>query len=160
MKIILPGQISAKMTAELQKAGSREIGGILLGEHVNDNEFRISDITIQKIGGGFAFFERLVQEIVRPLKRFFARTHQNYKRFNYLGEWHSHPSFALQPSTTDDCTMEEMIEDMNFGANFIVLMIVRLGPANKLEGAVTIYRNGNGSYPAELVLLNDDLKDA
>lgn len=159
MKIILPEKISRKMIVGLQKAGSREIGGILLGEHVNENEFRVSDITIQRIRGGFAFFERLIQEIVEPLKKFFAKTRHNYKRFNYLGEWHSHPSFALQPSPTDDSTMKEMIEDMNFGANFVALMIVKLSVDNKLEGTVTVYRNGNGSYPAELVLSIDDLKN-
>ena len=160
MKIILPEKISRKMILGLQKASSREIGGILLGEHVNENEFLVSDITIQRIRGGFAIFERLIQEIVEPLKKFFAKTHHNYKRFNYLGEWHSPPSFVLQPSSTDDSTMKEMIDDVDFGANFVVLMIVKLSSYNKLEGTVTVYRNGNGSQPAELVLSKEDLKDA
>ena len=147
------------MIVELQRAGSREIGGILLGEHINENEFQVCYLTIQRTMGGFAFFERLIQEIIEPLQKFFKKTHQNYRRFNYLGEWHSHPSFALQPSPIDDSTMKEMIGDMNFGANFVVLMIVKLSVDNKFEGTVTVYRNGNDSSPAELVLSTGDLKN-
>ncbi|MBU2034548.1 MAG: hypothetical protein KKA59_02040, partial [Candidatus Omnitrophica bacterium] len=64
MNVIVPGEISNRIKAELEKAGSREIGGILLGEHMNENEFQISEITIQKTGGGLAFFERIVRCVI------------------------------------------------------------------------------------------------
>ncbi|MBU4304407.1 MAG: hypothetical protein KJ893_02090 [Candidatus Omnitrophica bacterium] len=69
MNVIVPGEISNRIKAELEKAGSREIGGILLGEHMNENEFKISEITIQKTGGGLAFFERIVHYVIEPLKK-------------------------------------------------------------------------------------------
>ena len=76
------------------------------------------------------------------------------------GIWWSLPDEdRLLSYSADESTMKEMIKDMNFGANFVVLMIVKLSVDNKLEGTVTVYRNGNGSYPAELVLSIDDLKN-
>jgi len=154
MNVIVPGEISNRVRGELEKAGSREIGGILLGEHTNENEFKISEITIQKTGGGLAFFERIARCVIEPLKRFFARTDYNYKRFNYLGEWHSHPSFSPYPSAVDHSTMQELIMDDEFGANFIVLMIVKLG-LNGLDGTVTIYQCDKEPFLGNLIFSQD-----
>jgi len=150
MNVIVPYNISNMIKAALVKSGSREIGGILLGEHTKDNEFQICDITIQKTGGDIAFFERLVNHIIAPLKNFFDRTGHNYKRFNYLGEWHSHPNFSLFPSLVDHSTMQELIGDEKFGANFIVLMIIKL-ERGELNGSVTIYQSNKEPYRGNLV---------
>jgi proteasome lid subunit RPN8/RPN11 len=117
-----------------------------MGEHISENEFRILDITIQKMYGGFAFFKRIVYDLVEPMKNYFRQTGHNYKQFNYLGEWHSHPSFSLYPSTTDHLTMKELIEDARVGANFVILIIVKLNTLNELEGTVTVYENGKAPY--------------
>ena len=58
------------------------------------------------------------------LASFFARSGNDYARFNYLGEWHSHPSFDLAPSRTDIAAMSRLVEEP--GMTFAVLMIVRL----------------------------------
>jgi len=150
MNVIVPSNITDALKAALMSAGSREIGGILLGEHTNPNEFKVCEITIQKTGGGIAFFERIVKQIVKPIKKFFARTGYNYKKFNYLGEWHSHPSFSPHPSKVDHLTMQELIQDKEFGAHFIVLMIIRLELGN-LMGSVTIYQDGNKPYSGNLI---------
>ena len=152
MKIILPEKTSIKIIEALKKAGVKEVGGILLGEHISDNEFLICDVTIQKARGGFAFFERVIKDIIEPLKRFFAQTRQNYKRFNYLGEWHSHPNFNLQPSLTDHSTMEELIGDEDFVGNFVVLMIVKLNLQNKLDGIIMVYQKAANPYLGELII--------
>ena len=57
MKVILPKEIVEMLINELEKAGTREIGGILMGEHLSNEEFKVCDITVQRLGGGFAFFE-------------------------------------------------------------------------------------------------------
>jgi [CysO sulfur-carrier protein]-S-L-cysteine hydrolase len=59
--LTLPRGISQQMASELQRAGRREIGGILLAEHVGTNRFVVRDITVHRIGT-FASF-------VRPSKR-------------------------------------------------------------------------------------------
>ncbi len=152
MKVILPKEIVEMLINELKKAGTREIGGILMGEHLGDKEFKVCDITIQRLGGSFAFFERTIQNVIAPLKMFFDRTGRNYKRFNYLGEWHSHPSFEPRPSTVDYNTMTDLIEDTEFKGNFVVLLIAKLCDKDKLDGTVTIFYPNRISYFGDLVI--------
>ena len=111
MQLLLPPEIVAQMIAALVQAGRREIGGVLMGEHIGPDTFRVKELTIQRIGGTFASFVRLVQGVLAPLKAFFQATRHDYRRFNYLGEWHSHHSFALTPSGTDHDTMSAIIND-------------------------------------------------
>lgn len=68
---------------------------------------------------------RLVGGLAR-LESLFKRTKHDYRRFNYLGEWHSHPSFALYPSGTDNETMFDIVNDPNTGARFAVSLIVKI----------------------------------
>lgn len=132
MKLRLPPDMVHKISGALQDAGTREIGGILMGEHIGADIFRVRNITIQRHSGSFASFVRAIQDFVAPLRHFFRTTNHDYTRFNYLGEWHSHPSFEPVPSVTDRQTMHDLIQDDNVGANFVVLMIVKLGDGNKL----------------------------
>ena len=151
MRLLLPPDIAQKLRAALDKAAHREIGGILMGEHIADDVFRVNALTVQRRGGSFAAFLRTVQDFITPLKNFFRVTNYDYTRFNYLGEWHSHPSFIPEPSTTDHDTMRDIIEDQELGAHFVVLMVVKLGHANRLEGSVTVYRPGGLPYRGALI---------
>lgn len=148
---MLPLLIEQKLAAALRQAGWQEIGGILMGEHVAEGVYRIQDVTIQRQAGTFALFVRLATEIAGPLHRFFRKTHHDYTRFNYLGEWHSHPSFLPRPSSRDGETMWEMLQDAQTGANFAVLLVVRLSEAHQLEGAATVYLPEHVSFAAELL---------
>jgi hypothetical protein len=134
----------------LEDAGTQEVGGILMGEHVADAVYRVLDLTIQRHSGTRISFVRVIREILSPLRRFFRRTGYNYTRFNYLGEWHSHPSSSLQPSGLDHQTMWEILGDPQAGANFVILMIVRLSTAGHLERTVTVYQPGHQVYTAQL----------
>jgi hypothetical protein len=60
------------------------------------------------------------------LDEFFEKTGRDYTRFNYLGEWHPHPSFAPLPSSEDMATMRDILADPDVGVNFLVLIIARL----------------------------------
>ena len=139
MQIVLPEKIIRKLIKAMQKAGSKEIGGILMGEHISDGVYRVKDLTIQAQSGTVISFLRLPVAILNPLQNFFRKTGYDFTRFNYLGEWHSHPSFTLEPSSTDCKTMWEIIEDPSVGANFAVLMIVRLNTMEQLEGTVNVF---------------------
>jgi hypothetical protein len=140
MHLLLPSEIVDQMAAALVRAGRREIGGVLMGEHVGPELFRVKELTVQRGGGTFASFVRLVQGVLAPLKAFFHATHHNYTRFNYLGEWHSHHSFALTPSGTDHNTMFEIIDDPQLGANFVVLLLAKLGEGDRLDCGVYLYQ--------------------
>ncbi len=150
MKIQVPNNIVLILQSELSKAGKVEIGGILMGEHLRENEFKLCDLTIQRQGGSFASFKRLVEHLTEPLRNFFIKTKRNYRQFNYLGEWHSHHSFSPYPSAQDNDTMYELINDRKFSGNFIVLMIVKLDCDEKVIGSVTVYQKNKPGYLGEL----------
>lgn len=139
MNVILPSRVVHQMTEALRRGGRREIGGILMGEHVGLNAFRVRELTVQYHGGTFASFVRIVAEIVTPLRRFFERTKHDYERFNYLGEWHSHHSFDLVPSGCDERTMLDIVSDPDVGALFAVLLLAKLGAGEKLLCSVTFF---------------------
>jgi len=141
----LPPEISSALQAALNKAGRLEIGGILMAEHIGINEFTVRKITIHH-HGVYAYFIRRIDDALGKLRSFFQKTEHNYSRFNYLGEWHSHPSFAPYPSRTDDISMLEIVQDDTVGANFAVLLIVKLNPGNQLiANAYTYFPDGQCS---------------
>jgi hypothetical protein len=151
MHLLLPPDIVARLVEALSQAKSREIGGVLMGEHVTTDTFRVKAITIQRKGGTFGAFVRIVAEIVAPLRTFFDATKHNYTKFNYLGEWHSHHSFALAPSGRDHMTMYDMVIDPELGAHFVVLLLVKLNDAGRLEGSVTVYQPAEKPYAGSLI---------
>lgn len=131
LTLILPPEQHELLLAALRKAGRREVGGILMGEHVGPNLFIVREMTAHR-RGAFASFVRRIEDAIGRLRAFFQQTGHDYTRFNYLGEWHSHPSFAPYPSRTDDLSMLQIVQDEAVGANFAVLLIAKLG----LEGVL------------------------
>ena len=125
MKILLAPQIVQRLRNELRRAGCQEIGGVLMGEDLGGEAFSVVDISVQRSGGTHSCFIRNQKDHQDYLKEFFARTGQDYSRFNYLGEWHSHPNFETVPSTPDIETMQSIVGDPDVGVNFLVLLIVK-----------------------------------
>jgi len=113
---------------------------MMFGEHIAHEDFRVVEATIARTGTFATFLRNLAGSLPR-LDAFFRRTHHDYRRFNYLGEWHSHPSFALTPSGTDDATMFDIVDDPGTGARFAMSMIVKLG-ADGLEVRAFAYFPG------------------
>ena len=144
MKLHIHPDTVARLTRELAQAGRREIGGVLVGEHLDRNTFRIADLSVQRHGGDNACFVRRPAHHKGFLDAFFASTGDAYDRFNYLGEWHSHPSFSTEPSGTDLLQMHEIVNDGPSAPPFAILLIVRLGrrPCWSRPGPRTILRSG------------------
>jgi proteasome lid subunit RPN8/RPN11 len=115
---------------------------VLVGEHVTNDLFRIVDISVQLSGGTAAHFIRDPEHHRAFLTDFFSRTRHDYKRFNYLGEWHSHPKFEPLPSGEDFVTMLDLVGDPEVGVNFAVLIIARLHRWGRLELSATLFRSG------------------
>lgn len=106
--------------------GRLEIGGMLFGEMTGPNQFLIHEVTVaDDVLGTFISFVRYPGKSLRKLRRFFKKHQFNYRKFNYLGEWHSHPSFALEPSNRDVNSMLEILRDTK-GVQFATLVIVKL----------------------------------
>lgn len=138
MLILLPDRILRKLRNELRRARSNEIGGVLMGERVTANIFRVVDLSVQRLGGGFSWFIRHPTNHNKYIEKFFDRTNHEYVRFNYLGEWHSHPSFVPVPSHTDSRSMRHIIEGEE-APNFAVLMVVKLNAKKKIEASATMF---------------------
>lgn len=94
--IVLSARCAHKLKKELRAAGVNEIGGVLAGEHLGDGRFLIKDLSVQRDGTP----SRFVRDPVRHrnfIRRFHRLNGNDPERFNYLGEWHSHPSFLAAP---------------------------------------------------------------
>jgi integrative and conjugative element protein (TIGR02256 family) len=150
MQLLLTVPILNRLQRELRRAGRREIGGVLMGEHVQDEVFRVVDFSVQHSGGWHCGFIRRPDEHQAQLDQFFRRTGADYTRFNYLGEWHSHPSFEPLPSITDFRTMQSIVDDPAVGVNFLVLLIPRLARWRKIELSAMVFRKGGEPYPVSL----------
>ncbi len=151
MKIILPKKIENKLFEAIVRADKNEIGGILMGEYLSNDEYKIVDYTIQSKKGNIMTFVRLVSDVVVPLRKFFQKTKFNYRKYNYLGEWHSHPSFALRPSNTDVESMWEIVNDPTTNATFAVLLIFKADIINsQLEGNAFVFLPGAKMVDAEI----------
>ena len=105
-----------------------------MGEHVRHDVFKVVDMSVQRSGGSVDCFVRDPTEHQATLQAFFARTGGDYTRFNYLGEWHSHPAFEPVPSAVDVATMQSIVEDPSVGVNFLVLVaLLRRRPNQSLR---------------------------
>lgn len=138
LTLIVPRDLVTRLEDALREAREREVGGVLLAEHVDFNTFKLQDLTIHK-RGTFSSFVRRIEDAWTTLKGFFGRTAGNYMRFNYIGEWHSHPSFDPRPSGKDHGAMRDIVMDPHVGANFVVLLIVKLSVGGVLVGTVHTY---------------------
>ena len=136
--ISLPSNQRARLRKCLRRAGRREIGGILMGEQVAPDHFRIVDFSVDDKTGTAAHFVRSPEHHAEALESFFRRTGSDFKRFNYLGEWHSHPSFTVRPSQEDITSMQSLVNgerDIDFSA----LMIVKLRCFFLVEAAAYMF---------------------
>jgi hypothetical protein len=146
--LILPREVRQTIKAALRKAGTREVGGVLMAEHLGPNRFLVKDLTVHR-RGAFASFVRLVEEAVGRLKCFFEQSRHEYTRYNYVGEWHSHPSFEPIPSPKDDGAMTEIVQDSTAGANFAVLLVVKL-VKDELVATLHTYLPDGTKHPSTL----------
>lgn len=156
MRVLLPSELARQLRSELQAAGRREVGGVLMGERLAADAFRIVELSVQRRGGSVASFVREPAEHADALVAFFERTGRRYERFNYLGEWHSHPSFLPTPSATDLGAMRGIVEDPAVGAHFAVLLVVRLDAGGGLAASATAVVRGRPEVWAADLEIEDE----
>ncbi len=123
---------------------------MLVGEHLERETFRIAGISVQRDGGSAAHFERDPVQAKEFLDAFFSETGRDYTRFNYLGEWHSHPTFTALPSPTDRDTMYSIVGDAAVDTSFAVLIICRMHPWWGLQLSAEGFRPGVMPDPVDL----------
>ncbi|MCY3673721.1 MAG: Mov34/MPN/PAD-1 family protein [Paracoccaceae bacterium] len=125
MQLFLPDDILRKMRSHMIRAVHREIGGMIMGEEIGKQKFRIVDFSVDKKSGTSSGFVRNADNHDQVLSDFFKKTNSDYSRFNYLGEWHTHPCFDIYPSEKDINSMLDLVDGTG-GVDFAVLLISRL----------------------------------
>ncbi len=123
--IIIDSGIRRRIAAHLRRSGKREVGGLLLGEQIAPGSFRLVDFSIDNITGSAAHFCRSPEQHTAALDNFFEETGHNFSKYNYLGEWHSHPRFTVSPSPQDCKSMLDLVR-CEKNILFAALLIVRL----------------------------------
>lgn len=118
-----------------------EAGGLLMGESIGENAFRVMDVSVT-IGEPHCFYRDQTEH--QPfLNEFYERFPDRY-RYNLIGDWHSHPSGNLTPSTRDFQSLRETMATPSFEASFHVMLIVCLGADMRLEAeGVVLIQNPN-----------------
>jgi hypothetical protein len=134
-----------KLKPALAQAGTKEIGGQLFGEQLAPSDFLITELAIQARRGSFARFMVDLVEAARNALRFFDRTQHQYKRFNYIGEWHSHPSFEVKPSPRDVETMMKLVTAPAFKGSFAIPNDRASRRRHRLDGCMAFRPAGNGA---------------
>ena len=150
MRIELAPELEKRFRAALRKAGRREIGGTLFAEQIKADHFRVVDFSLDAYSGSHTAFRRDPRTHQKMLDEFFQCTGRDYARFNYLGEWHSHPSFSVHPSPEDVGTMTDIVHNKGSAITFAVLLIVRLRWRLLLDHSVTVFARGRAPEPTSI----------
>lgn len=150
MKVEFAQPLRARMYQALAKARWREIGGILMAEQVEAGHFRLVDFTIDEVTGSAAHFVRSVEHHYRSLDRFYEETGLDFARFNYLGEWHSHPHHLPIPSSIDIASMQDLV-DGERDIPFAMLLIVRTAWWRRLLLSATLFQRGAAQERIEIL---------
>lgn len=124
MRLDFPHSLRHRLRSAVRRAGRNEIGGVLMAEQIKPGHFRLVDFTVDGQTGSAAHFVRSVEDHQAALTTFFAQTGSDFSRFNYLGEWHSHPNHMPVPSAEDIGSMESLVHGER-DIPFAVLLIVR-----------------------------------
>lgn len=140
MRLRIPTSIIEQWAADLDRASHKEVGGVLFGEQITEGDFRIVEITRQQFFGGTATtFKRRGGVARKEILALHEKFGGDPKRFNYLGEWHSHPNAPAWPSLQDECTMQKLLADQGGVVNFLILIIVKLDEQAKFHICARAY---------------------
>ena len=151
MEVIVPSSVRHRMKWYLLCGGKREIGGMLMGEEVGDQRFKIVEFSVDTESGSHSQFARNADHHDIALQAFFERTGSDYGRFNYLGEWHSHPCFDVYPSVRDLRSMQDLVERSR-GVQFAVLLVTRLAWFWRFDGTATLFVRSHQPRAVNLVV--------
>jgi len=141
IEVVLNDRSVRKLKRELGASGSKEIGGVLAAEQVGNGRFMVIDLSVQRNGTDSSFIRDPVQHRAF-IQAFHERMGHQPGRFNYLGEWHSHPSYTAMPSVEDFDQMQSLVEDEEQMSTFLVLLVLKLDANDQLLGSAYGFRPG------------------
>lgn len=147
-----------RWVADLTRARSRELGGVLFGEQIAEGDFRVVETTRQRLWGGTATtFHRRGGRARKEILALHEKLGGDPERFNYLGEWHSHPNAPAWPSIQDEVTMYKLLADQGTAVNFLVLMILKLDGMSRLQIGAQTYLSSAHKIQCEIEIEDSDV---
>ena len=100
--------------------------------------------------GFFAFVKLYNNKSYRKFcKRYFDKHKGEYHIHNYIGDWHSHPSFSCTPSYYDQQEVEEDLRKSN--GQFLIQIILK-DKNNRLNGNAYYYNNSVSAKKITLII--------
>lgn len=150
MRVEFPKRLRRRMMKHLFFAGRKEIGGVLLAKQIEPGWFQLEDFTVDKKAGTSGTFIRHPEEHEAAIDNFLDRNGDDYERYNYLGEWHSHPSFSVDPSVQDIYSMQTLLEEEP-EIGFATLLIVKLSYLHRLDNSATLFQRNMRPSQVEIV---------
>jgi len=156
LEIIIPAKITSLIKKHIDKYSPLETKGALFAEHLGDNIFKIDSVYLEPKPGTTTYVKLVVNRVYQAFQNSFHKKHQyHFSKFNYIGDWHSHPLFECIPSSFD---VEEVQKDLkNSNANFLVQLILKVNQ-DKLIGNAFYYSNQVSAKKIHLVIENDSKK--
>lgn len=125
MKIIVPKEISNKLIEVIVQHNPYEIKGSFYAEQIKENFFIIDDVYVSEISGNRFFSNLIVNARYKKFERdYYSKKNFIYTKYNYIGDWHSHPSYECIPSDYDRKEIRK--EFRNSNANFLVQFIFKV----------------------------------
>lgn len=151
-RVILTSDTAAKIRNGLPRASAAEraglgnpyaslleVGGLMMGEHVGQNTFRVTDVSL-KLGEPGRYYLNPAEH--RSFVEAFWAKFPDRSRFSLIGSWHSHPSGEPVPSGSDLRTLKETMAHPSTDLAFKVLLIVCRDAAEQLRtGGVVLVQD-------------------
>lgn len=149
MKIIVQKTVINRMINALKRAGLNETKGACFASKTSDDCYSIEDVFLSKEKGTTVFSNLKINYSYKCFeKRYFKKHKYDYVNHNYIGDWHSHPSFDCLPSNYDK---KEAFEELyNSNARFLIQLIVKLID-NEITGRCFLYLKNSIAEECELV---------
>jgi [CysO sulfur-carrier protein]-S-L-cysteine hydrolase len=141
----------------LPHASLLEAGGVMMGEDLGQNTFRVTDVSLT-IGEPDRYDLDPAEH--QPFVEAFRAKFPDDRRFGMIGSWHSHPSGEPEPSAGDLQTLKDTVTHPSTDLAFKVLLIVCLDATEQLRtGGVVLTRKSKVLSRIE-VSIEPDRRDA
>jgi integrative and conjugative element protein (TIGR02256 family) len=134
--IDIPDKLLKKLRMEGLKHYPNEFGGIFIGNYSDDKKTALIKETLlpKKYKSNKYSFERGSEGLKEKLTHYYNQPNQ----LVYLGEWHTHPNGAINPSITDINAFKEIVKDEDVYIFSPIMLIVGL-TTKKMELGFYVY---------------------
>jgi proteasome lid subunit RPN8/RPN11 len=152
LEIIIPKKISLILIKQISKHSPLETKGALFAEDLGNDTFKIDEVYLEPKPGTTTFVKLYInQEYLSFQKNYHKFRKNNFSKYNYIGDWHSHPLFECLPSSYDVSEVEEDIKKSN--AIFLVQIILKV-LKGRLVGNAFYYTRETSAKKVKLSILN------